>query len=218
MKKTIGLMGGIILSVMSISAQTQTDTKPQQVDTINRWDPKRNPAVSDINAKYQDKYVAPRTVLTTEEIFPAIGKYESTVNTDAAAISISLDEQNKGIVWIDGLPQGRVKAMLRKSPATYKIPAQKTAEGKDVAEGTLIFDKESNTLNIVIGKSFNAENPAVVFAAPAIGTVDETAVNTETEVKVKDGKTKSKTKVKKAEEPKAWTYTGTKMAKETVMN
>ncbi len=108
--------------------------------------------------------------------------------------------------------------MLRKSPATYKIPAQKTADGKDVAEGTLIFDKEANTINIVIGKPFNVENPAAVFAAPAIGTLDETSANTETEVKVKEGKTKTITKTKKPEEPKAWTYTGTKLAKETVMN
>lgn len=56
-------------------------------------------------------------------------------------------------MWIEGLPQGRVKAMLRKSPATYKIPAQKTEEGKEVAEGTLMFDKETNTLSICIGKT-----------------------------------------------------------------
>ncbi len=36
--------------------------------------------------------------------------------------------------------------MLRKSPATYKIPAQKTEDGKDVAEGTMIFDKDANKL------------------------------------------------------------------------
>ncbi len=206
MKKTIGLMGGIALCMLTISANAQT------------WDAKNNPTVDSITAKYKDKMIPARAPLTTEDIYPAIGKYESTVNTDVTALSVSLDETSKGVVWIDGLPQGRVKAMLRKSPATYKIPAQKTAEGKDVAEGTLIFDKESNTLNIVIGKPFNTENPANVFAAPAIGTVDEAAANTETEVKVKDGKTKTKTKVKKSEEPKAWTYTGTKLAKETVMN
>lgn len=205
MKKTIGLMGGIALCMLSVSVNAQT------------WDAKNNPTVDSITAKYKDKIIPARAPLTTEDIFPAIGKYESTVNTDVTALSISLDETNKGIVWIDGLPQGRVKAMLRKSPATYKIPAQKTADGKDVAEGTLIFDKESNTLNIVIGKPFNAENPANIFAAPAIGTVDETAANTETEVKVKEGKTKTKSKVKKVVEPKAWTYSGTKMAKETVM-
>ena len=53
--------------------------------------------------------------------------------------------------------------MLRKSPATYKIPAQKTEEGKEVAEGTLMFDKETNTLSIAIGKDYNLENPSMAF-------------------------------------------------------
>jgi hypothetical protein len=97
---------------------------------------------------YRDKIVAAPVAPTREDIFPVIGKYESSVNADAALITITLDEQNKGLVWIEGLPQGKVKAMLRKSPATYKIPAQKTAEGNEVAEGTLIFDKETNTLSI----------------------------------------------------------------------
>ena len=152
--------------------------------------------------------------MTTADIFPVIGQYESASNPEAAAVTITLDETNKGVVWIDGLPQGRVKAMLRKSPATYKIPAQKTADEKDVAEGTLIFDKELNTLSIVIGKTYNAEDPAAVFAVPSIG--DESALP-DTETKVKDGKVKTKTK-KKAEAPKAWVYTGTKVVTETVAN
>lgn len=212
-------MGGFILSVLAISAQAQTDpVVPAKTDTVKRWDPKNNPAVSDINAKYKDKYVTTRPALTNEDIFPAIGKYESTTNTDAPSVSITLDAESKGLVWIDGLPQGRIKAMLRKSPSIYKIPAQKTEDGKDVAEGTLFFDKEANTLNIVIGKNFNADDPTAVFAVPAIGTVDEATVNTEVEVKKKGTKTKTKTKTKKPEGPKAWTYKGTKLVKETVMN
>lgn len=205
------------MSVLAISAQAQTDPLvPAKTDTVKQWDPKNNPAVSDINAKYKDKYVATRPVLTTEDIFPALGKYESTTNTDAPSVTISPDAASKGLVWIEGLPQGRIKAMLRKSPSTYKIPAQKTEDGKEVAEGTLIFDKEANTLSIVIGKNFNAEDPSAVFAVPAIGTVDEATANTEVEVKKKGTKTKIKTK--KPAEPKAWTYTGTKLAKETVLN
>ena len=68
------------------------------------------------------------------------------------------------IVWVKGLPQGRVKAYLRKSPATYRIPAQKTEAGKNVPEGTLIFDKETSTLNISLGAPFNEADPAAVFA------------------------------------------------------
>lgn len=196
MKKTIGIVGGIVLSLSSIAIQAQDTT---------RWDPKKNPTVDSLISPYQNKMLPARPPLTTADIFPVIGKYESTSNADAANVSITLDEQNKGLVWIDGLPQGRIKAMLRKSPATYKIPVQKTEEGKDVAEGTLIFDKETNTLSIAIGKPFNAEDPAAAFTAPV---EEEPAVT----------KTSKTAKTKKPATPKTWIYVGTKQAKETVMN
>ncbi|MER3498941.1 MAG: hypothetical protein C4308_10075 [Chitinophagaceae bacterium] len=61
-----------------------------------------------------------------------------------------MDEQNKGFAWIEGLPQGKIKAILKKSPATYKVPAQKTEDGKTVMEGTLVFDNETKTVNILL--------------------------------------------------------------------
>ncbi len=191
MKKTIIAMGGFVLTFLSISASAQ-----------QTWDAKKNPTVDSIAALYRDKIVTAPAPPTREDVFPVIGKYESATNADAAHITIALDEQNKGIAWIDGLSQGRVKAMLRKSPATYKIPAQKTAEGNDVAEGTLIFDKGTNTLSICLGKAYNAENPASAFVP-----TEEPAVSTAKNVKTKKPVT-----------PKAWIYTGTKQTKETAMN
>jgi len=67
----------------------------------------------------------------------------------------------------------------------------------------LIFDKETNTLSINIGKPFNTDDPASVFAAP----VEEPTPA----VTTKSSKSK-KTKV--AQQPKAWTYTGTKVVAE----
>lgn len=193
MKKTIGIMGGIVLSLIATAVQAQDTT---------RWDPRKNPTVDSLVSPYQKQLLPARAPVTTSDIFPVIGKYESTTNTDAAAVSISLDELNKGVVWVEGLPQGKIKAMLRKSPATYKIPVQKTEDGKDVAEGTLIFDKETNTLSICIGKAFNTEDPSAAFAAPA----EEPAATVKT------------SKTKKPLQPKSWIYVGTKQAKETVMN
>jgi hypothetical protein len=190
MKKTIGRMGIIVLSMLTQSAPAQQTT----------WDAKKNPTVEAIISKYEGNPVTQRTELTSSDIFPVIGKYESATNTDAAAVTIKLDEQNRGIVWIEGLPQGKVKAMLRKSPAIYKIPAQKSEDGKEVAEGTLIFDKETNTLSICIGKKFNTEDPASAFLVP----VEEPAATT-------------KMKTKKTAPPKAWIYTGTKLTQETVL-
>ncbi|MEO6612223.1 MAG: hypothetical protein ABIT05_05765 [Chitinophagaceae bacterium] len=212
MKKTIVIMGGMALSLFAVSASAQ-DTPPQAPQPVkSTWEAKNNPTVDSIMSKYSDKYVASKPAPTTAEIFPAIGQFESTANPEAAHVTITLDEQNKGLVWVEGLPQGRIKAMLRKSPGTYKIPAQKAVDGKDIAEGTLLFDKETNTLSIVIGKMYIDADPASVFAAPAIGT--ETAL-TNADVKVKSGKTKIK---KKPEAPKAWVYTGTKIVTETVSN
>lgn len=192
MKKTIVIMGGFVLTLLSVSSYAQ-----------QTWDAKKNPTVDSISALYRDKLVTAPAPPTREDIFPVIGKYESGTNTDATHISITVDEQNKGLAWVEGLPQGKIKIMLRKSPATYKIPAQKTAEGNEVAEGTLIFDKTTNTLSICIGKAYNTEDPAAAFAP----VVEEPATAT-----VKNAKSK------KPIAPKAWIYTGTKLAKETAMN
>ncbi len=198
-------MSVIVLSVLTLSVNAQADTvKPVQVDTTKGWDAKNNPTVGVITDKYKDKYITSKPAPTTADIFPALGKYESATNADAASVTISLDAENKGLVWIEGLPQGKVKAMLRKSPATYKIPAQKTEDGKDVAEGTALFDKETNTLSIIIGKNYNAAEPAAAFAAEP---VEETVAVSKT----------TKTK-KTVAPPKPWIYTGTKVEKAVAIN
>lgn len=96
--------------------------------------------------------------LTASHIFPALGTYKGNGNS-TADVTITLDETNKGIVWVEGLPQGRFKAVMKKAPATYKIPAQKSESGKAIAEGTLYVDPETNELNIVLGSTFNDANP-----------------------------------------------------------
>ena len=206
MKKTIGMWGGLALSLFFVTASAQEPTTPTPPTTTpsTYWDAKKNPTVDSINAKYKDKMIPARAPMTVEQIYPVLGQYETTVNTaDAPQVRVALDETTKGVVWIEGLPQGRVKAYLRKSPATYKIPAQKTEDGKEIQEGTLIYDKDANTLNIVIGTPYNSEDPAVVFLAPT----EEVAV---AEVKTKGSKTKVKTK-----KVKPWTYSGTKVVVET---
>lgn len=233
MKKTLLIVGGIALSLLSISAQAQEPTTPaapttpattQPVaqppmtttsTTSTVWDAKKNPTVDSINAKYKDQLVPAREAMTVNQVFPVIGQYTSETNTDAANVTVTLDEQNKGIVWIDGLPQGRIKAMLRQSPATYKIPAQKTEDGKDVAEGTLAFDQSNNMLHIVIGKPYNVADPSASFADPAIGEQQENAPEV-VKQKTKNGVTKTKKKTQPVVKP--WMYTGTKVVTETAAN
>lgn len=193
MKKTIGIVGGFALSILTLSASAQ-----------QTWEAQKNPTVDSIAAKYKDKLVTAPAAPALENIFPVIGRYESATNPETPVVTVSLDAQNKGLVWVEGLPQGKIKGLLTRSPATYKIPAQKNEEGKEVAEGTLIYDKELNTLSICIGKTYNAANPAAVFSEPAADEKTVTAAKT--------------TKPKKTVTPKAWVYTGTKVEKATAGN
>lgn len=191
MKKTMGIMGGIALSFTCLTAVAQEN-----------WEAQKNPTVDSIAAKYKDKLVTAPAAPGQDKIFPVIGRYESATNPDAPTVYISLDAQNKGLIWIEGLPQGKIKGLLTKSPSTYKIPSQKNEEGKDVPEGTLIYDRDLNTLSICIGRNYVADNPASVFAEAPDGTVEAQPAKT--------------TKSKKAT-VKAWVYTGTKTVNDTAV-
>jgi hypothetical protein len=194
MKKTIVMMAGITFCLFSASVNAQ-----------QAWDATKNPTVDSINAKYEGKMLPVKPVVTIDKIFPVLGQYESSINADAASVTITLDEKIKGIVWVTGLPQGKLKAMLKKSPATYRIPAQTTEDGKPIAEGTLIYDTDANTLRICIGKAFNESDPASVF----LPQPEEVAVE----------KAKAKTaKTNKEVQPKPWMYTGAKTEKSTALN
>lgn len=199
MKKTSLFMAAALLfSIFSATAQTDT-TK----------------VLGNANVKTKTMVPMPEA-LTTEKIFPVLGSYQSTQSNieGAGNVTIVLDPEYKGIVWIEGLPIGKIKAMLRRSPSTYKIPAQKTEDGKAIAEGTLVYDKDNNVLNLCLGCEYNSEDPATPFTMT-------TDVSTETDVMVKtDKKTKTKSTKSKSKTPKVqvWRYTGSKIGTTTPMN
>lgn len=202
MKKT-ALLGGILVLFFGIAVQAQEPEKKQ----TDPYSPYNNPTVTAITSKYTLKEMPSQ--LTIEKIFPAIGKYEFTAEgaSSPTQITVTLDPDVKGVVWVEGLPQGKFKAFLRQSPAVYKIPVQKNEEEKEIAEGTLMYDQEAKTLHIILGKEYNVNDPASAFTAP----VEDQAV--EEEVKVK----KSKTKVKKEVKAKPVIYVATKIeVEETV--
>ncbi|RYY38766.1 MAG: hypothetical protein EOO08_13195 [Chitinophagaceae bacterium] len=158
--------------------------------------------VDSIHAKYQ--YLPMPEAWTAEKTYPVLGTYQLNGAAETAAnLTITLDTVSKGIVWISGLPQGTVKAYLAKSPATYRILAQKTAEGKSVPEGTLVYNAESNTLNIALGAPYDAANPSSIFPVVAVAdtmAVDASVVSAPSvatvKVKKESGKTKTKSKSK----------------------
>jgi hypothetical protein len=200
MKKT-AIIAGIcfLLFTASVSAQVDTTASSQAIvkTRVDQWNN---------HSPEEYKLLPMPEPLTTEKIFPVIGKYSVTDKDGAASdVTIALDPDNKGIAWVEGLPQGRMKAYLRKSPGTYMIPVQKTESNKDVPGGVLIYDKDANTMNVCLGCKYNSEDPTVAFTEVA----QETTV---VYVKNKKGKKVAKTKVKPI---KTWKYSGSKVVGET---
>lgn len=155
---------------------------------------KAQSTIDSIASKYQLQPMP--EALTIEKTFPVIGSYQLTAADGSSQnVTITLDSANQGIIWVEGLPEGRMKAYLRKSPGTYRILSQKSESGKQIPEGTLLFDPSNNTLNIALGKAFDVADPASVFTLN--GNVDANTIESGTEVKVKSksANTKSKTRV-----------------------
>jgi hypothetical protein len=115
-----------------------------------------------------------------EHFLPVLGNYKAAGN-NSQSFSITVDPSNLGIIWIEGMQQGRFKALLKQSPAVYKIPAQKTESGKSIAEGTLFYDKETAELKIVLGIPFNDASPVASFTdvKPKSNTISFSAFKTE---------------------------------------
>lgn len=104
--------------------------------------------------------------LRPEHSFPILGSYKAS-GTSTGDVIVTIDETNKGIVWVNGLPQGKFKALMKKAPSTYKIPAQNTESGKVVAEGTLFLNPESKELTIVLGRPFDDADPTSFLMSDA---------------------------------------------------
>ena len=208
MKKNI-LLGIAFSAIVSVSTFAQVATTPE----VPR------------NYKPQPKeLLAMPAELTDQTIFPVLGYYAYT-NADGEVINvvISKDSTKKGTVWVNGMPQGKFKADLRVSPATYKIPAQKTLmneaiqeasvsaeptateeaqkpqllySGKSMKEGTLLFDSVTQKLYINEGARYNEETPAAIF--PELNVADSTVnFNSQEAVAVVTPTPKKKSKVKK---------------------
>jgi hypothetical protein len=177
----------------AVPEATVTTTTLTSKDRWNNWD----------RAKYA--MLPMPEPLTTEKIFPALGKYNVTTKDGGTAeVTVTLDESNKGIVWIEGLPEGKIKGYLRQSPAVYKLPVQKSDAEKDIASGVFIYDKDANTLNVCVGCTYKAEDPASAF-------LPETEQAATAPEKVTKKSKKAKAKVVKA---KPVYYTGTKVIEE----
>lgn len=148
-----------------------------------------------IHAKYQMQPMP--EPLTIEKTFPVLGTYQLTTNDTPQDVTVTLDSSNQGVIWISGLPEGTMKAYLKKSPGIYRIISQKSESGKQIPEGTLFFDPSTNALNVALGKSYDEADPTAVFNNLNTAGTDVTADNgSEVKVKTKTGMSKTKTKTR----------------------
>ncbi len=185
MKNTIFLFVAALFFTASVNAQSTVDS---------------------IHAKYQMQPMP--EALTIEKTFPVIGTYQLNAadNSSAQQVTIVLDSSNKGVVWISGLPEGTMKAYLKKAPGTYRIISQKSESGKQIPEGTLFFDPSTNTLNVALGKAYDEADPTAIFT-----NVNTTTDNMDVADNATQVKTKTKTPAGKAKEKnKLVFYTATK--------
>jgi len=246
MKKLTLVAFAALLFTAAVNAQTDTVPSAQK-DTV--------PAVQDQQPVATEKPVSKDKynnwsadtykmqpmpeALTTEKIFPVIGKYQLTDKDGASStVTVSLDPSNKGLIWIEGLPQGKIKAALRKSPATYKIPVQPLegemtapaeVESKDVKD-TKATAKNSKKVKeapkpkelpegvLIYDKDANVLNVCIGCAFnnddPAMAfTASEPAPVDQADVKATKSAKKSTAKVEKKAKPVL--YTGNKVIETT---
>ena len=158
------LFAGIAVNAQTTTpapAQPATDTTVKQVPdtTTSATTTLADTSVGKAYVAHPEKLKGVTSeTLTPDHVFPALGSYKAN-GSSTGDVTITLDSANKGIVWVDGLPQGRFKALMKQAPSTYKIPMQTSANGKAVSEGTLYVNPETNELTIVLGRPFNDANP-----------------------------------------------------------
>ena len=92
MKNTIFLLIAALFFGASVQAQSTVDS---------------------IRAKYQLQPMP--EAMTIEKTFPVLGTYQLTAKDSTVTnVVVTLDTVNRGIIWVEGLPEGRFKAYLKK--------------------------------------------------------------------------------------------------------
>ena len=177
-KFILALIGSTVISFAAFSQQDST--KPVQSEekkpVTEQAKPATDPAQPVINDHAETNLPKPNA---GRHFIPVIGNYQSSVETSTVKnIVVTVDEQNPGKIWIEGLEPVKIYALLKAIPGTYKIPAQK-AEDKSFPEGTLMYDDNSKQINLCVGCGYDNANPT------AVAVVDPATTDKKSKVKVK---------------------------------
>ena len=109
---------------------------------------------------------------------PVLGEFTSTASASEKKITITADEKNVGKVWIEGLAPVKVYALLKASPSTYKIPAQKQAQ-----EGTLLYDETTKQVTACLGCGYKDKNPSAALGSKTSSSKKSRSVTSFTGIK-----------------------------------
>ena len=207
MKHRIYLLLAAFLITAAVQAQTTVDSIAAKYKLVPMPEPLTIEKTFPVLGTYQlggdamaTTSVSTTTTSTTTapaatETAPATNTTVGTETATPGSVVITLDPENKGVIWVEGLPQGKFKAYLKKSPSSYRILSQKTESGAQVPEGTLIYDTETKTLNIALGKPYDDADPTAIFALNTTTGTEVAPAENEVKIKTKTATSKTKTKV-----------------------
>ena len=180
-KFILALLGSTVISFAAFSQQDST--KPVQQDTTKPVQQEEKKPVAEQPKPATEQAQPTATTAETNlpkpnagrHFIPVIGNYQSSAETSTVKnIVITVDEQNPGKIWIEGLEPVKIYALLKAVPGTYKIPAQK-AEDKSFPEGTLVYDNNNKQINVCVGCGYDNANPTGSVAAVDPASTDKKA-------------------------------------------
>ncbi|MDI3322616.1 hypothetical protein [Pinibacter soli] len=126
-------------------------------------------------------YQPENTTTTANETQPSA----TTTTTAGSNVTITVDEQNPGKIWVSGIGDDKFYAYLKSDANIYKIPAQKVSDKKSISEGIVSYNETSKEVHIRIGSGFNDADPT----ASLNGTQATASAEMPAEKPMKKGKT-----------------------------
>jgi hypothetical protein len=121
-KFILALLGSTVISFAAFSQQDSTKPVEEKKPVTEQAKPaeQAQPAIVDHAETNLPKANAGR------HFIPVIGSYQASGDSSQVKnVTVTVDEQNPGKIWIEGLEPVKIYALLKAIPGTYKIPAQK---------------------------------------------------------------------------------------------
>ena len=158
----LALLGSTVISFAAFSQQDSTKPVEEKKPVTEQAKPaeQAQPAIVDHAETNLPKPNAGR------HFIPVIGSYQASGDSSQVKnVVVTVDEQNPGKIWIEGLEPVKIYALLKAIPGTYKIPAQKV-DDKKYPEGTLLYDDSNKQINVCVGCGYSDASPSVATAEP----------------------------------------------------